>query len=675
LLFYWYTNIPVYAKAERFDRGDFMPKPQAIDTVTSNFSDEFSLPEIASSWQRSQQAGVDPHKKLHSSFPAERAKSVADYAELIDIAVAAMNDIYKSVKGSGFHVVLTDEEGWVIESIPPLKPISLNNWSEEFLGTNALGTSIQMQKAIQITGSEHFHHDLAIYTTSAVPIFDHHGALSLVLGLIGPSYEDHSRVLSMLHKVVKIIVNKWQVAEQDKQLSVYSRRLKDIFNLMADGVIIVTNAGEIEDLNQSAVKILGKKARGYSSVTLKKLFEGKACFDLMLNAGIPFNDVELLLDCPTGRVHCLASGQPSHDDKGSITGGIIVLHSIDRVHRLVNSVCGTRAELNFDDIIGLSHPIKETVKLARVAASTMSNMMLQGESGTGKEIFAQAIHNHSPRCQGPFVAINCGAIPRELIGSELFGYVDGAFTGARRGGKAGKFEMAAGGTLFLDEIGDMPLDQQVVLLRVLQDKMVTRIGDSKNIPVDVRIICASNKDLLEEVENGNFRQDLYYRLNVICITIPPLRDRKDDIALLMQHYLMKLGVAPIIMERIMNPAVMHCLARYNWPGNVRELQNVAERLAIIADTQPITPSDLPPEICTLRHTPPLNTGHSLSDSEAQLTYAQKKKRLIAEKEAELIIDLLEKHRGNLTEVAKAMGFSRTTLYRKLELYHISKAHR
>lgn len=651
-----------------------MPKSHLIDTFSSGTSRDLP-PEIISSWQRCQNAGVDPCGCNLGDSPLHDSRLRAKHNELADIAGIAMNDIYKSIKGSGFHVILADEAGWIIESIPPLNPTWTSDWSEEILGTNAIGTCIQTRQGIQISGSEHFNHNLSAFTTSAVPIFDEPGNLLLVLGLIGPNYEDHTRVLSMLHKVSKIIVNKWQVAEQDKKLSLYSGRLKNIFDLMLDGVVIIARNGEIEDMNRAAAKILGKKPGEYQGTTIKKMFEGRTCLNSMLDAGVAFSDIELLLDSPAGRVHCVASGQPSHDHKGNINGGIIILHSIDRVHRLVNSVCGTRAELNFDDIIGTSKPIKESTKLAAIAANTMSNIMLQGESGTGKEIFAQAIHNQSPRFQGPFVAINCGAIPRELIGSELFGYVDGAFTGARRGGKAGKFEMAAGGTLFLDEIGDMPLDQQVVLLRVLQNKMVTRIGDSKDIPVDVRIICASNKDLLAEVEKGSFRQDLYYRLNVISIIIPPLRDRKEDIVLLMKHYLMKLGVGSVIVDRIMNPAVMHCLVNYNWPGNVRELQNVAERLAIVADTQPIMLSDLPPEIGARHHCVASSPAVHLTDHSADATYLQKKKHFIAEQESELILDLLHRHHGNLTEVARAMGFSRTTLYRKLDLYQISATRR
>ncbi len=650
-----------------------MPKPQAIDAFTSA-SREID-PAVVSSWQRSQQAGVDPHRTPYERCFPYKADLIYKYPELLDVAAIAMNDIYKSLKGSGFSVLLADPEGWLIESIPPIKQQWLNNWSEEVLGTNAIGTCIKTGAAIQISAAQHFHNDLESFTTSAVPITDEHGDLLLALGLIGPSYEDHTRVLSMLHKVSKIIVNKWQVAEQNKKLSLYSSRLKDIFNLMVDGVVVVSSDGDIEDMNRAAAKILGNKAGSCKAQALKKIFAGKTCFTSMLNSAKPFSDVELLLDSPAGRVHCLASGQPSMDDKGHITGGIVILHSIDRVHRMVNSIYGTRAELNFDDIIGSSPAIRNTIKLARLAADTMSNILLQGESGTGKEIFAQAIHNHSSCCQGPFVAINCGAIPRELIGSELFGYVEGAFTGARKGGKAGKFEMAAGGTLFLDEIGDMPLDQQVVLLRVLQEKLVTRIGDSKSIPVDVRIICASNKDLLVGVEKGTFRQDLYYRLNVISISIPPLRNRKEDIALLMRHYLSKLGAEAVIVDRIMNPAIMHCLSKYNWPGNVRELQNITERLAIMADSQPLTITDLPPEILTLHQGSVPDAAVLRADNIEKVPYLQKKQNLLAEQESELILSLLQKYGGNLTQVARAMGFSRTTLYRKLKLYHISQNQR
>ncbi|MBP2666789.1 MAG: sigma54 specific transcriptional regulator, partial [Firmicutes bacterium] len=304
-----------------------------------------------------------------------------------------------------------------------------------------------------------------------------------------------------------------------------------------------------------------------------------------------------------------------------------------------------------------------------LAATSFSNVLLQGESGTGKELFAQAIHHHSERSEGPFIAVNCGAIPRELISSELFGYEEGAFSGAKRGGRPGKFELAAGGTLFLDEIADMPLEQQVALLRVLQEKKLVRIGGERVIPADVRVICATNKTLLNEVEKGAFRQDLYYRLNVISITVPPLRERGNDIIVLFQHIIDKIG-----KERghkySVDEKVLECLRRYNWPGNVRELYNVAERVVSISEEQTIMLRHLPPEIYSpqehadrfeLQPFPQVVLGDSI-----------KQQRVLAMEQTEQaeIVAFLNQYGGNISRVAKKLGVARTTIYRKLQRYGI-----
>lgn len=626
--------------------------------------------EIAESWERSYATSVDRHEmmSLHFTSPGD-LKPNCRCSELMDIVVPVMDEIYASLKGAGFQVLLADENGLVVKSLPPQKSSLYKNWSEDLLGTNAIGTAIKIKKDIQIVGGEHFRNELSSLTSSAVPIFDQKGTLTAVLALIGPKDEDHFHVLTMLHKAVTIIINKWTIVQKNHQLLVYNDRLSNIFNIMLEGVIIVTKNGMIEHVNPVAARILGKEAHNLNGIPLEPMCEGKTFLKQMLNTGIPFTDVELFLDSSTGRIRCQASGQTSRDEKGNITGGIIVLRGFDKAHRLMNSVGGARAELSFNDIIGSSKTIKSTICIARMAANSMSNVLIQGESGTGKEIFAQAIHNESQRCKGPFIAVNCGAIPRELIGSELFGYVDGAFTGARRGGRLGKFEMANGGTLFLDEIGDMPLDQQVVLLRVLQERIVTRIGDSKETPVDVRILCATNKDLWSEVQKGNFRQDLYYRLNVISLIIPPLQDRRTDIPLLINHYLEQLGKQDKAKLNLMNPAVMSYLTNYDWPGNVRELQNVVERMVIIADTELVNVADLPLEIKMMKNACS-NEEKIMTCVDARESYVQKRTQLIAKQESDQIRILLREHWGNHSEVAKAMGFSRTTLYRKLKQYNI-----
>ncbi|NLV22365.1 MAG: sigma 54-interacting transcriptional regulator, partial [Syntrophomonadaceae bacterium] len=277
-----------------------------------------------------------------------------------------------------------------------------------------------------------------------------------------------------------------------------------------------------------------------------------------------------------------------------------------------------------------------------------------GESGTGKDIIAQAMHNASPRKNNSFLAINCAALPRDLIASELFGYEDGAFTGARKGGNVGKFELADQGTIFLDEIGDMPLDLQASLLRVLEEKKVMRLGGGKLVSVNVRVIAATNKDLETEIERNRFRRDLFYRLGVIKITIPPLRERPADIMPLAENFLKKtcrrfnrplMSLSPEVIETFMN---------YDWPGNVREMQNVIEGSTQLAANNEIT-YDLVSQYITPK------TSGPPPDTETQT---------VAVVEKQLILDCLAKYKYNKTEVAKALGISRRTLYRRLSEYEI-----
>jgi len=300
---------------------------------------------------------------------------------------------------------------------------------------------------------------------------------------------------------------------------------------------------------------------------------------------------------------------------------------------------------------------------------------LYGESGTGKEIFAQAIHNKSSRQDGPFIAVNCGAIPRELIASELFGYEDGSFTGARKGGKEGKFEIASGGTLFLDEIGDMPLEQQIALLRVLQERKITHVGGHKEIAIDIRIICATHKSLPEQIALGNFRQDLYYRLNVVPITIPPLRERGRDILLLFNYFLEKLNVFPK-RNFILDSKVNERLLEYPWPGNVRELQNTAERIVSLVQGSVIMPEHLPREIQFFNHFNHFNQANALPEIPMESAPAPLNggkahfRQMRTEIEKREILFWLKASSGNVSFTAKKIGISRNTLYRKMKTYGI-----
>lgn len=309
------------------------------------------------------------------------------------------------------------------------------------------------------------------------------------------------------------------------------------------------------------------------------------------------------------------------------------------------------AKYNFDHIVGESPKIKDSIQLAKRAAQSMSLVLLEGESGTGKELFAQAIHNHSNRNEGPFIAINCGALPKTLIESELFGYEAGAFTGAKTQGQPGKFELANGGTLFLDEIGELPLDSQTSLLRVLQDYTITRIGALKSLPIDVRIIAATNKNLQEEVQKGTFRLDLFYRINVIDIHIPPLRERPEDVEVLAQHYLLKLATKLGYPVLRLSPEVKQIFYEYTWPGNVRELINVLERAFHLIEKEVILPEHLPQQL-------------------KNIIEFEGNRFLLENAEESLIKSALIQTENNISQAAVLLGIGRATLYRKIGKYNI-----
>lgn len=314
-----------------------------------------------------------------------------------------------------------------------------------------------------------------------------------------------------------------------------------------------------------------------------------------------------------------------------------------------------RHRYTFGNIIGHSQSLVKAKELAEKAAQTKSTVLLRGESGTGKEVFAHAIHAAGSRSGNPFVRVNCGAIPAELLEAELFGYAEGAFTGAKKGGKPGKFELANGGTIFLDEVGDLPLSMQAKVLRVLQEKEIERVGSNLLQQLDIRVIAATNRHLEEMVAAGEFRQDLYYRLNVFPITIPPLRERREDILLLSKYILDQFNRELGLTETALDPLVLELFLTYSWPGNVRELQNVLERAVNVAEGNKIMLEDLP---LYLRE-PMRRQGNGQLNSLAQE---------LAEAEKEAIIRTLKAAGGNKVKAAEILGIHRTNLYRKMEKY-------
>ena len=634
-------------------------------------------PIIAESWLKCAHTGLDPADgKGRTVLEKHRLRELWEKNEiLIRTAAPLMRNLYRFFQGSSFVVVLTDAQGYILElfgdedrlrSARKINFLPGAKWQDDDVGTNAIGSVLVAGKPMQVSGAEHFclrHH---CWTCSAAPILDEAGKLAAVLDISGPAGASYSHTLGMVVAAAEAITMQLKMQRKNKELVLANKRLTSIFNTMSEGVILLDRAGVIHEVNSVASRMLEKSNEELVGHSIEKILGGNTPHvRRMLSISEPCADVELMVTHKNGVSHCLISGEPITDEQGNPGGGVVILRPIHQVKNLVNRFSGHITAFRFSDIIGESQPIRESVRLAMLAAPGDANVLLQGESGTGKDLFAQAIHHGSARRGGPYIALNCGAIPRELVGSELFGYEGGAFTGARREGRPGKFELAAGGTLFLDEIGDMPLEQQAALLRVIEEKTVTRIGGHRVIPTDVRLICASNKNLIQAVAQGIFRQDLYYRLNVISITVPTLRERGEDILLLFRHFLERLAKKQGVSYTI-DPAVPEFLMHYDWPGNVRELHNMAERAVNLAEDR----------VISLRHFPvepkmPTNGGQLAATGLEKAGLAGCRERARRQEEGverARIMELLRECSGNISLVAKRLQVARSTVYRKIRYY-------
>ncbi|MEA4848636.1 MAG: sigma 54-interacting transcriptional regulator, partial [Clostridiaceae bacterium] len=355
--------------------------------------------------------------------------------------------------------------------------------------------------------------------------------------------------------------------------------------------------------------------------------------------------------------------------EGEVIGVVATFQELEKIQKVESQIRkklflkGHIAKARFADIIGESKAIIQAKEKGRQYAEVDSTIMILGETGTGKELFAQSIHNASPREDKPFVAVNCAALPENLLESELFGYVEGAFTGARKGGKAGLFELAHGGTIFLDEISEMSPKLQARFLRVLQEKEVVRLGDDRVIPVDVRVIAASNRDLYNQVEKGDFREDLYYRLCVLRLEIPPLRKRTSDISYLVNYFIQEKSRKLSKSTKGITPDAMRRLVIYDWPGNVRHLENIIERSIVICKSEEI---DIDIVCEAMGGAPGFSCGENDKAGKDTDSVITANKRAINQIEYDMINKILEENKGNKMLTAEKLGISVTTLWRKIK---------
>ncbi len=457
---------------------------------------------------------------------------------------------------------------------------------------------------------------------------------------------------------------KQNISFETVPMKIHSDKLtKVILDSLGEGLFTVDREFRIRTFNRAAEKILGLKREKVIGDFCKNTFRANRCLQdcpirKVLETGQNIFDLEGELTHVSGRrIPVKLNAAILKDENGEPIGGVVSFRDMSHLEEIQKSLL-TRS--NFYGIIGQHKSMQEIYSLIEEVSDSDSSVLIQGESGTGKEMIANAIQKSSRRRNKPFIKVNCSVFPPNLLASELFGHVKGAFTDAVRD-RVGRFELANGGTIFLDEVAEMPLQMQVQLLRVLQEGTFERVGESITRKVDVRIIAATNKDIYQEMRAGRFREDLFYRLNVIPIHVPPLRQRKSDIPHLVQFFINKFNLLTGKKIKEIDDEAMDLLLAYDWPGNVRELENTIEYAFARSKDEIIHASKLPPNVrlqepCANRHRPDEGAGGSLSRQ--------------SDSEFELIRETLEKVRWNRSRAAEILGMGRTTLWRKMKQYHL-----
>jgi sigma-54 dependent transcriptional regulator, acetoin dehydrogenase operon transcriptional activator AcoR len=621
---------------------------------------------IAISHRRSEEFGLTP-----DSRPDFGPMSGTDLSHLVEQnrllyshAVPAMETLYQQIANTHNMVLLTDAQGVIVHSLGDADFLEKANrvaltpgvaWSEESKGTNAIGTAIAERAPTTVHADQHFLSSNHFLTCSAAPITDHRGNVVGVLDVSGDRRSFHKHTMALVRMSALMIENQMFAATFENAITLHFHTRPEFIGTLMEGIASFSPGGRFLAANRNGLFQLGLSFPALQAHTFSSLFglPVSALYDHYRTAAPGLLDL-----CMHNGVRVRARAELR------LTNGVHVLtgafDDVPQVSLPQSSAKTATRRLSGLRYLNTGDPQLEQVieKVNRVLGRDVP-IMIMGETGTGKELLAQAIHNDSPRAQGPFVAVNCASIPETLIESELFGYEDGAFTGARKKGAIGKILQANGGTLFLDEIGDMPYALQARLLRVLQERMVTPLGSGKSIPVNVEVICATNHNLRRRIAEGLFREDLYYRLNGLVVKLPPLRDR-TDLEIVVRKILSaetESGAAYTISDE-----VLRLFKRHKWPGNFRQLTNLLRTAAIMAGDDD--------EIC-LRHMPDDFLDDIAQTPEAAPASAPAAQQMIAaganlgEMELAAILKSLEANGGNVSATARALGVSRNTIYRKL----------
>nr|WP_246820104.1 sigma 54-interacting transcriptional regulator [Bradyrhizobium iriomotense] len=602
---------------------------------------------ITDSWQRCQQSAVD-YRRGQAPMPIrdDRLQRLLDKrSRLVQAGASTMALARDYMLETGTVMVLTDVDGVVLrlegdtklalrDAVEKTHLLPGSNWSETTCGTNAIGTALETGQPIQVHATEHFCSGIHRWTCSASVIRDPiDGAVIGVIDISGLSSSYGRPALALAISAAARIEAQLLQMELDARY----RLLDQCFWMLPPSdrhhAVLFDSAGR------------PFKASGEMSQIMRDLGAPGGQFGFPL---LGSRDDQL---CGTSRPAWIKEEWlKAVVHQGEHLGTVMVAPKPAASGKLLSSA---RSEA-FANAVYSSPKMHSVVEKCRRVGKSAAPVLLLGETGVGKEVFAHGIHAASPRRNGPFIAVNCGCASRELLASELFGYVDGAFTGARRGGMAGKIEAAARGTLFLDEIGELPLDLQPMLLRALESGEISRIGETAVRKVDFRLVVATNRNLQAEVEAQRFRKDLFYRLAVVPVDIPPLRERCEDIPLLLDHFVAQASARYGLSDRRFAPETIAKLQRHDWPGNVRELRNLVESVMLTGNGELIEPSDLPETVRGPETPSERDPGLSLAESS----------------ERDLISRTLRSCNGNVTATASALGLAKSTVYAKLHRYDI-----
>ncbi|MDN4522937.1 sigma-54-dependent Fis family transcriptional regulator [Fictibacillus fluitans] len=585
---------------------------------------------IQESWHRCKDVEVDPYltKGRHILSEEELILRKNKNSTFLEAAGPHMQRMKEAFQELGMMALLIDSDGYVLSLNGNRKIITAASrinfvegvkWTEDEVGTNAIGTALQTKEAVLVSGTEHYSIASHQWSCSAVPVHDPEGSILGVLDISCPVSTAHPYMLGMIASVSQAIEQELKIQSSQREMELI-RQCMDLLEMNPNLVVCSPNGN---------ILAMGQALRRRSSDLAGRNIAEAVHYGLMTEKQMPI-----------------------YNAQKRILGYCVSLVSDKQYSSWQGAMPAAEPGFVFPGEAGKSRSFQQTIEeIRRVAPSSLS-VYISGETGTGKELVARAIHENSPRKNGPFIAVNCGALSAELLESELFGYEPGAFTGAKKQGAEGKFRQADGGTIFLDEIGEIPQAMQVALLRVLQEKKVMPVGSAREIPADFRVICATHQDLGHLVQQGLFRKDLFYRLHVYPLAVPALRERKEDIPHLIRYYCENQGMVLNLPDHVMD-----ILVAYDWPGNIRELFNVMERLHVIPEAS-MNKGELNQ---LLRPLEPQETGCLPFEDKTVLTFRD-------QVEKDVIMDALKKTKGNVTLAAKLCEIPRSTFYKKIHKY-------